>query len=110
MKSRDKPGSEQARRNAAQERVTFGLSPKFDHQFDGIPQAVVIEDPARRALNFTSVARSGITQHTRIVERLVCGRMRKGVLSFMSNEAKKVIDEHGDVDAFDFLELRDKVP
>ena len=28
----------------------------------------------------------------------------------MSNEAKKVIEEHGDVDAFDFLELRDKVP
>ena len=52
MKLRDNPGSEQARRNPVRARSTLRVTPKIDHRFDEIPQAVVDEDPARRAFFF----------------------------------------------------------
>ena len=50
MKLHEAPRQEPAQKNLMRERAAIRLTPRNDHRVDGVPKAIVDEDPTRRAL------------------------------------------------------------
>ena len=50
MKLHEAPRQEPAQGNLMRERAAIRLTPRNDHRVDGVPKAIVDEDPTRRTL------------------------------------------------------------
>ena len=90
------------------ERAAIRLTPRNDHRVQGVPQAVVDEDPTRRAL-FASLTKQVLLSATKsalMKEPLPQDGKR---CTPTSEEAKTVVKEQGNVEALELLDLTDTV-
>ena len=90
------------------ERATIALSPNIDHRFDGIPQAVVQQDPGRRA--FIASLTKQVLEHPKkaaLVKELFPQDAK--ITRKIVRKPKTVIQEQGNLEAFGLLELKDAI-
>ena len=108
MKLNDAPRQEPAQGNLVRERAASRLTPRKDHRVVGVPKAIVDADPARRALiaSLTKQVLQSPNRSALMKEPFPEDGKR---CTHMSEEAKTVAKEQGDVEALELLELTDTV-
>ena len=90
------------------ERAAIRLTPRNDHRVEGVPQAIVDEDPTRRAL-IASLTKQVLLSPTKsaLMKELFLGDVKRCTPT--SEEAKTVVKEQSNVEAWKLLELTDTV-
>ena len=90
------------------ERVAIRLTPRNDHRVEGVPQAIVDEDPTRRAL-IASLTKPVLQSPNRaaLMKELFPGDGKR--FSPTSEETKTAVKQQGNVEALELLELTDTV-
>ena len=108
MRVHEAPRQEPAQGNLMRERAATRLTPRNDHRVDGVPKKIVDADPTRRAL-IASLTKQVLQSTNRAALMKEVFPENGKMCTHMSEEAKTVVKEQGNVDALELLDLTDTV-
>ena len=108
MKLHEAPRQEPAQGNLVRESTAIRLTPRNDHRVVGVPQAIVDENPTRRAL-IASLTKQVLFSSNKAALMKEPFPENGRWCTHMSEEAKRVVKKLGNVEALELSELTDTV-